>query len=222
MIIQITYTFLLLLGLSGILYLTEYLHSFLLIDREYTRKIAHVLASLSSFIFLLKGISPGSVIFIALFFSFLLFLGKRKGYFTSIDTIRGETIGSIVLPISILLIYMVFNHYQKTIYFILPLLILAFSDPIAWLTGTLYKHRTKQIILFSYVIRKTYIGSAAFFISAYFISLATLWAFNYPFIAIVYLPLLIAVADTLIELLSPYGTDNLSVPIVTLVMLMLG
>lgn len=219
MILQIIYTIILITALSTIIFLVEYLHTHFLIDHEYTRKIAHVLATLSSLIFLIENISTLSVFFIAIFFSILLAIGKIKGYFTAIDYIGSKTIGSIVLPLSVFFIYYLSHYFHKPVLFILPLLILAISDPLAWFTGTYFKNRVKRILLFHHLTQKTFMGSAAFFISSFVITLITLLAFNYQFSIVILTALLISGVGTIVEFISPNGTDNLLVPLVTAVML---
>jgi len=70
-------------------------------------------------------------------------------------------------------------------------------------------------------LEKTVIGSAVFFILAFAITLITLVVFDYSFSTIIFLSLLISGVDTIVELLSPYGTDNLFVPLVTAGLLIL-
>jgi len=107
MIIQILYAVLLIIGFGGIIILVEILYRRFYVNQEYTRKLAHSLASFASLIFLLKIFSSWLVLFVALLFSFLLLTGRKNDYFKSIDSIDRKTIGSIILPISIFVIIVV-------------------------------------------------------------------------------------------------------------------
>ncbi len=221
MIDQILYTVLAIIGFGGILLLSEYLYNRFNIDQQYTRKIAHSLAAFASLLFLLKIFSPLIVLIIALFFSFLLFIGKKKDYFRSIDSIHEKTFGSIFLPISIFVVYYLASRFKNDLFFILPVLILAICDPLAWLAGTYFKGRTKRIVLLNRLLRKTFFGSVVFFISAFIVILVTLVVFGYSFFTIIFLSLFVSGVDTFVEMISPYGTDNLLVPLVTAGLLIL-
>lgn len=219
---QILYGFLLMLGFGGIIVFVEFLHHRFLIGQEYTRKIAHSLAAFGSLIFLLNIFSSWLILAVALFFSVLLAIGKKRDYFKSIDSIHDRSAGSIILPISLIAVWFIADYFNNSLLFVLPVLIVAICDPLAWLAGTYFKHRTKSIVIRGHLLSKTIFGSAVFFISAWIVCFLTLFYFGFTFTAVLFLSLLISAVDTLVELLSPNGLDNLSVPLVTLIILMIA
>jgi dolichol kinase len=218
---QILYGFLLILGFGGIIVFVEFLHHRFLIEREYTRKIAHSLAAFGSLIFLLNIFSSWLILAVALFFSVLLAIGKKKDYFKSIDSIHDRSAGSIILPISLISVYFIAEYFHNSLLFILPVLIVAICDPLAWLAGTYFKHRTKRIVIHGHLLSKTIIGSAVFFISAWIVCLITLAVFGHSFFIIIFFSLLVSGIDTVVEMISPFGTDNLFLTIVTAGLLIL-
>jgi dolichol kinase len=222
MIQQAGYAVLLLLGFSLIILMAELLHHYFFVDQEYTRKLVHSVTAFASLIFLLGIFSFWLILFLAFFFSTLLLIGKRKNYFRSIDSPHGKTIGSIVFPFSIALVYFLADHFNDPLLFILPVLILAICDPLAWLAGTYFKNRTKRIVLFDYLLEKTFMGSAIFFLSAFFVSVVTLMLSGLGFTSVLFLSLIISMMDTLTELISPKGTDNFTVPLITSVILIIA
>ena len=218
---QVLFGIVLILGFGGIILLVEFLHHQFLINQEYTRKIAHSLAAFGSLIFLLNIFSSWLIVIVALFFSVLLAIGKKKDYFKSIDSVHNQSAGSTILPIALIAVYFIANYFHNSLLFILPVLIVAICDPLAWLAGTYFKHRTKRIVINGHLLSKTIIGSAVFFISAWIVCLITLVVFGYSFLTVIFLSFLVSGIDTAVEMLSPYGTDNLIVPLVTAGLLIL-
>jgi phytol kinase len=221
MIDQIIITILFFTGFCFIIYAAEYLHKHYAIIPEYTRKMAHSLATLSSLIFLFTIKSHWYILILGLFFFLLLLVAKRKMLFNSIDAVNRKTGGSYLLPVSVYIVFYISNTSGNNLLFILPILLLGISDPLAGFVGTYFRNRIKKITLFNFQLDKTIIGSSAFFISALIISMITLYLFDYEFQQILILSILITGVTTITELLSPYGTDNLTVPLITVFLLSL-
>jgi len=221
MIDQIIITILFFVGFCCIIYGAEYLHRHYTIYPEYTRKMAHSLATLSSLIFIITIKSHWYILMLGIFFFLLLLVAKRKRLFKSIDAVDRKTEGSYLLPISIYLVFYISRSYDNNLIFILPILLLGISDPLAGLIGTYYRNRIKKITLFNYHLDKTILGSSVFFISTLIISLLTLYFYDYELSKLLFPSILIALVTTITELLSPYGTDNLTVPLITVLLLSL-
>jgi|GEM_PF-1398424 dolichol kinase len=83
--------------------------------------------------------------------------------------------------------------------FRISLLVLGFADSMACIVGTQIK--SKKIIL-----NKTIAGSLSFFVISFFII--------YGFTKLPILSLYVSVVATMTEMISPYGSDNLFLPIV--------
>lgn len=218
MITQIIYTILFLVGFYAIIQVCELLYHKFNVSVEITRKTAHILGSISSLSFLVFFKSHWYVLVIASTFFLILWISKQKGMFRSIDLIERKSIGSYILPISIYLNFLIFEFYDDNLYFILPVLILAISDPLAGLVGTRYK-KAKRIKIQSVKFQKTYVGSLAFFIATYVLTVSTFYFYNISSQNILILGFYFAIALTFMELISNRGFDNLSVPLLTAVLI---
>jgi phytol kinase len=219
MIDQIIIAILFFAGFWCIIYAAEYLHRHYAINPEYTRKMAHSLATLASLIFIFTIKSHWYILILGLFFFLLLLVAKRMKLFNSIDAVNRKTGGSYLLPVSVYLVFYIASTYGNNLLFFLPILLLGISDPLAGFVGTYYRNSIKKITLFNYQLDKTILGSSVFFASTLIITLVTLYLFDYELPKLLFLSILIAAATTVTELLSPYGTDNLTVPLMTVFLL---
>lgn len=206
--IQLIYTLIYLVGFFCIIQLTELIYHKFHINAEITRKIAHVLGSLSSLSFLLLFNSHWYVLIIGVAFFLLLFISKLKGIYSSIDSIERKSIGSYLLAVSIYNIFLISELAEDKLYFVLPLLILGISDPMAGLVGTSFK-KARQIKILSMIFQKTYIGSITFFISTFVLT----FIFDFKDENILFVGFYFAFPLTLIEIISNRGLDNLTVPL---------
>ncbi len=196
----------------SILLLIEYVYRKWQLAPEISRKLGHVIAILLS-IPMIYWIEDHRVVFgLGLGFCVLLFLGKKYDWLKSIDSVDRKTAGSYILPISIYIMFYISSKNHSKLLYVLPLLILAISDPLAALVGTRLHKQTNEIKVFGLSLKKTYLGSVAFFMSSLLISLAVLYLY-YPPEKILWVSLLIAIMGTLIELFSSRGFDNLTIPL---------
>jgi len=219
MIDQIIITILFFAGFWCIIYAAEYLHRHYAINPEYTRKMAHSLSTLASLIFIFTIKSHWYILILGVFFFLLLLAAKRKNIFKSIDAVNRNTAGSYLLPLSVYAVFYISRTSGNNLIFILPILLLGISDPLAGFIGIYFKKHTKKINLFNYQLDKTILGSSVFFISTLVISLITFYLFDYELSKLLFLSIFIAMATTVTELLSPFGTDNLTVPLMTVFLL---
>ncbi len=212
--LQLIVTALLFFGFIFIMIFTEYVQKRYKVNSEHTRKFAHITASLSSLIFIFTVESHWYVLFVGGTLGLVLFIGKQKGYIKSITSVDRKTGGSYILPFSIYLIFLISDIFDNDLLFILPILILGISDPLAGIFGRKYKNKTKEISVLPYNFNKTFLGSSIFFISAFLISLLSLYFFDYSISNIILLSILIAISTTIVEIVSSKGIDNISVPLV--------
>jgi dolichol kinase len=222
MIGQILITFLLLLGFIGILVASEYLHKRYGFPSEVTRKGAHVTATLASFILLYTIESHWYILILGIFFFFLLFIGRKKGLFNSIDAVNRKTGGSYLLPVAIYTSFLVAELSGQTIYFSLPMLLVAICDSLAGYLGICFGKKTAKIPFFNVEPGKTYLGSGAFLLSALVISFAVLFYYQYSGSKLVIWAVIIALATTVTEMVSSRGSDNLTVPWMAMLLIWLS
>lgn len=203
-----------------ILLMTEYLYQRYKISSEYTRKTGHILASLSSILFVLVFDSISHVIAIGFIAFLILYISKRKKVFKSINGIDRKSAGSYLLPISITLVFIVSHQLSEPILFVLPILTLGISDPLAAIIGVQFAHKSKNIIVLSYDTNKTQIGTLTFLISSFLISYACLYYYDYSIFDIILISFTLAIFNTFTELISPRGIDNITIPIMSLLVLL--
>lgn len=218
---QILNLILLTIGFLTIIYSGEILHRKMNVNPEYTRKITHVLSSLSCLLFLFAFDSHWFVMIITSLFTLFLFISRKIKSLKSLDGVKRETCGSYVLPISVYITFYAYSYFKNPIFFILPMLILGISDPVAGLFGMWYKDKTSKIKLFNFTLEKTIYGSVAFFFTTFIISYSVLYFLNFSHIQLLLMSIVIAFTNTVAELLSSKGFDNLSIPLNTMLMLMI-
>jgi phytol kinase len=219
---QIALTFIYLIALVFLLVFTELIYKRLSLKGEVTRKIAHFTGTLSTITFPYIYSSHWYVFILAVFFFVLLFVSKRGTSLRSIHDITRKSFGSYLLPVSIYLTFLVSYKAGNKFYFILPILILAISDPAAGLLGLNIKQYNHKIKIFGNQLQKTTLGSASFLISSFFISIIAIYFHRMSLdLTTFWLALTIAVTGTIVELFSWRGTDNLFVPLSVLIILII-
>ena len=210
--IQLLYCFLFFLCFALILVVCEFLYK-KGVQVEYTRKIAH---SMSALLCLSVPVYFSSHWYALLFVVgsfFILYIGKRKQFLHSIHSVERKTYGAFLLPVSIGISYYVSVFQQDNLFFILPIFILAISDPLACYFGTTYKSK----VLIS---NKTAIGTLAFFLSTLIIG-TTILLYKTTEFKSLGIALCISVIVSGIELISPNGSDNLTIPLSVILSLIL-
>lgn len=219
---QIIYMAAFLAGIFFLLYFNDQLHKRFGIASEYTRKLAHFSATASTLSFPFLFTSHWYVLGLAIVFFLILLLSMNTRYLKSIHEIDRYSAGSFLLPPAIYLPFLISVKTGDPFMFILPVLILAVSDPLAGLAGYIFREGNPQIVLFSWKLRKTVYGSSAFFISSFVLSLIALGIDAHQIGAdTIIAALFIAAASTTTELLSPGGSDNLTVPLIVILVLSL-
>lgn len=217
---QIALTFIYLIAIILLLVFTELIYRRLGLKGEITRKIAHFTATLSTITFPYLYSSHWYVLVLALFFFVILFVSRHGTRLKSIHDITRKSMGSYLLPIAIYFTFYYALKLENRFYYILPILILAISDPAAGIMGINMKIYNHRIRIFGHKLHKTTLGSSAFFISSFIISIIALYFNRMVFDAKTFwLALAIAMVGTVVEMFSWRGSDNLFVPMSVLLML---
>jgi dolichol kinase len=182
------------------------------VSSEYTRKLAHFVSALSVLLFPYVFKDEGYVLAICATFFVILFIANMRHLLLSIDGVGRRTGGSYLLALSVGICYHLSVLLENNMLFTLPILILAICDPLAGITGKLF--RSKHLLN-----EKTFAGSLTFLFSSLCISLFYLWNVHHESVYV--LSLMIALIASITELLSPRGTDNLTIPLVIVAVLIL-
>ncbi len=181
---------------------------------EATRKVVHIVVG--SFIAFWPFFMPmRSVQLLSLALFIVVALSKFTNFFQSIHTVTRFTLGELFFPIGIGLTALLAD--SKWI-FLAAVLHTSLADGVAGLVGVYLDKNKGRYKIFGQ--SKTMAGSVAFMISSVliigciiFYSSAGFGGLDWP--VIIWLPIL----ATLIESLSPFGTDNLFVPLIVVAVL---
>ncbi len=207
------------LGL-GLFAMAEWLYHVKKIHVEITRKIVHMGSGLLVLLFPIFFSIQWYVLLICGSFQLILVLSMNYGYLKSINAVKRKTYGSIVYPMVVYLVYLAWYYsgsrqhgaIQSYVYFYLPILIMAFCDPIAALAGRHY-----PLLKFK-SLNKSLGGTLAFWALAFLLSCAfLLYSQLFSSKDITWVAIFIATVASLTELFSRKGLDNLFIPIVVLI-----
>ena len=180
---------------------------------EYTRKIAHSLSTLlclsvpfcfSSYWYALLFV-VGAVLILA--------IGRKKQRLKSIHAVGRKTYGAYLLPVSIGITYYLSLLLHNNLFFVLPVVILAISDSLACCFGQICKSKVLKS-------GKTLIGTLAFFLSTLVICTVILFHQSIG-IKMAAIAFGISLIVTVVELMSPNGSDNLTIPLSAIAALVL-
>lgn len=171
------------------------------IPRIHTRKIVHTGSAL---LIVLVALLFDWRLFILLgpLFFIVLILARRFHPLESLRDRSNESFGEILFPLGVTVAALL---CPTQITFVVTVLILGISDTAAFYIGRAIK--SPRLLH-----KKSVAGSLAFFITAFIIALLST---NFP------LAVSVAIVTTLVELASPKGTDNLSIPSVAALLFML-
>jgi dolichol kinase len=211
---QIVLTLLFLAGFSLLLLFNELVYKRLGLQGEITRKFAHFTATLSTITFPYLFDDHWYVLVLAIVFFILLFVSRNYTYLKSIHDIKRISVGSYMLPVAIYITFLISFKTGERFLFILPMLVLAICDPIAGILGITIQQYNHRIRIFHLQLQKTWLGSLSFLVSCFMISVIALY-FHYMVFDVktFWLALVIAVTGTIAEMLSWKGTDNLTIPL---------
>lgn len=203
------------LSIYGVVFLTlfgiaEYLFHRLQVKAELTRKLVHFGAGVLSlsFPFLFEVTWP-VILLCGCFFGILL-LSKKFGLLASINGVQRKTNGAVLFPLVVSGCFLVQDFTGNLMTYLLPILILSVSDPVAALVG-------KRFPIGQYTIAghiKTFSGSLAFLLTAVLITIFLMSSFltALSFVSIQNC-LLISVTAMIAEAISKNGFDNLTIPV---------
>ncbi len=186
-------------------------------DVELSRKFVHIFSSLFALSFPFIISNHLTLLFLSIFFSIFIFIFKfyknKDSLLKSVVDIDRKTIGEILFPMSI---YLVFIFSKEYYFYLISLLVLALSDALAAIIGKKYG-KIKIPIEQDF---KTLEGSLTFFIITFLAVKIPLILFsNFHLLNIILISFIIAILITMLELISIYGTDNIFIPLGVLFLL---
>lgn len=181
-----------------------------LLSDEGARKFVHIGASNWYLIAMLVFPIETNIWFVIaapVSFIVLNYISYKKHIFKPIERKGNGNLGTVYFPIALLfLISISYYVLEKPFVGLLGMLVLGYGDGFAAIFGT--KIKSKKLIF-----GKTVAGTLAMFTFSFLVALAIglIYLPNYAFL----MALSVAVVATLVEIFTPYGLDNLTVPIVS-------
>ncbi len=216
----IVLTFVYLIGIVLLLAFNELNYRRLNIKGEITRKFAHFTATLAAVPFPYIFPSHWYVLVLALLFFAGLYITQNSKQLRSIHDIERKSIGSYLLPISIYATFLISGLLNNYFLYILPMLILAICDPMAAILGINIKKNNGRIKIFGHKLNKTWLGTTAFFVTSFVISLIALYFHLEVFVLKTFwIASAVAITTSMAELFSWRGSDNLTIPLTALLVL---
>ncbi|MEZ5102966.1 MAG: phosphatidate cytidylyltransferase [Draconibacterium sp.] len=213
-------SFVYLVGIGILLIFNELVYRRLNPTGEITRKFAHFTSVLATVPFPYIFPSHWYILVLALLFAAVLFITRNGKQLKSIHGVERKSVGSYLLPLSIYITFLISNLTENKFIYILPMLILAISDPMAAILGINIKNYNGRIKIFGRKLNKTWLGSGAFLASSFVISIIALYFHRGVFdLETFWLAMLLSIVTTLSELISWRGFDNLSIPLSAVVVL---
>ncbi|MCX6303251.1 MAG: phosphatidate cytidylyltransferase [Bacteroidia bacterium] len=180
---------------------------------EFSRAFSHMIAGIASLFMIKLFTSPWYIVSICIHSAIFMYISKRISMFHSHHGVERTTNGSPLFFMGILAAFLISEMQKNTSLFYLPVTILSISDPAASLAGLKSKSGLWSELFSGFKSSKTYLGSLVFFISAFIILIAGMALF-YEFTSLKLIPLaIISGIITITELISPGGSDNLTIPL---------
>ncbi|MBS4539601.1 DUF92 domain-containing protein [Clostridium sp. D2Q-11] len=193
-----------------ILILGEILNRFTNADEEFNRKFVHIGVSNWWIVAMFLIDNMYYAMIPPIIFIILNYLSYKKGVFSSMEREDKDSLGTVYYPISLLILVLLF--WERNIYIgAIGILIMGYGDGLAALIGVNYGlnqfHIGKN--------KKSIIGTLTMFAVSMMVSLIVL-SFSISFsINILMISIIIAFIATVLELVTPYGLDNITVPLIS-------
>jgi phosphatidate cytidylyltransferase len=201
-----------------ILLLGEIVHYFFRVKSEWTRMASHFLAGIFCLTFLNHFSSVWYVVAICIQSALFLSATDIMGFLESHHKVNRKTLGSPLFFAGILISYLAYHFSGERALFYFPVLILTIGDPLAALSGMNFGIRKWKNLISREKVSKTRVGSLAFFAIAFVVLFAGFPVFFQDSVLHrIIFSLTISLMATITEAASSNGFDNITVPSVILV-----
>ena len=182
---------------------------------NFNRKSIHILVGcFASFSPLFFSSNLPSIV-LALIFILIDMVNIKYKLLKSMESINKLSLGTIFFPVSYLIFSLFFWNYTE--FFILSFLILSIADPLASIIGeNLKKPKMYQV----WIDKKSIEGTITFFATSFLILyFGSSFLFPYSLAYIFCFSFFIASFATIAELISARGSDNLSIPVISILLM---
>lgn len=185
-------------------------------EKEMARKFIHIMLGNWWFIAMYFFTNVWFAIFVPITFIIINYVSYKQDLIKVMEREQQDGLGTVYYAITLLiLVIMSFGIYQKPQFGLIPNLIMAYGDGFAAVVGKLVKSKIYQIG----ETKKSIAGSfTMFMISFIFIIGYLIFKQIFIFWQIILIGFIMAIVVTIIEAISVKGIDNISVPVIVLLM----
>ena len=185
-------------------------------EKEMARKFIHIMLGNWWFIAMYFFTNVWFAIFVPTTFVIINYVSYKQDLIKVMEREQQDGLGTVYYAITLLiLVIMSFGIYQKPQFGLIPNLIMAYGDGFAAVVGKLVKSKIYQIG----ETKKSIAGSfTMFMISFIFIIGYLIFKQIFIFWQIILIGFIMAIVVTIIEAISVKGIDNISVPVIVLLM----
>jgi phytol kinase len=186
-------------------------------SKDMTRKFVHVFMGL-----VIIAIPLFDYLWIALIppvlFTIINWIDYKFGLLSQIQGEDKGNVGTVLYPISFIILIWIFYGTHFWGLAVLGILTMALGDAGASLIGREFGSKNTYLV---HGEPRSYAGSIAMFVITFFVALIIFWSFGGPMglpmklFTLVSVSFIIAGIATFIEALSIWGTDNITVPVLT-------
>ena len=192
------------------------------VGKEASRKFIHIMLGNWWLIAMYFFNNVWFAAFVPLTFVIINYISYKKDIIKVMEREENKKdgLGTVYYACSLLILVIItFGVLNKPILGLVPIFVMAFGDGLAAIFGKLIKSKKYKVVLEGgNVLEKSIAGSLTMFIVSFIIISIYLIYINNPFW---YLKaIIISLIITVLEAISIKGTDNITVPIATLIMLM--
>lgn len=187
------------------------------IGKEASRKFIHIMLGNWWFIAMAFFTNMWFAIFVPITFVIINYISYKKNLINVMEREEQDGLGTVYYAAALLILSIIsFGIYKQPNLGLIPSLVMAYGDGFAAVCGKIIKSKEYNV----FGTKKTIAGSLTMFIisvvliTIYFMALGK--SLEYIIISIV-----MAVIVTIIEAISVKGLDNISVPIIMLLMLII-
>lgn len=201
----------------GIIGLAELLRHRLGYDSGFTRKVVHIGVGMMSWGLHFLFDTPWYFIITAMIFTVITYLDWRYHFFMAMASSDPANLGTVYFPIAAATVAYLF--WREPPLMVAALMPLTWGDGLAPVIGKLYGRRHYKV----HTSTRTLEGSLGFFVAGFLFTWLALWGVGgEPVIspvAALWPALIITLVTTLIEAVSIWGLDNLTITAAAIVIL---
>lgn len=203
--------FLLLTGIA------HWLHSKHKFPVDASRKFLHITGGLLSLSMPLLLPSHWWALALCSLAFLVLLITSLMNYLEGIHGTERKSVGSVIFPIPVYICFFFAEKWSNSLLFYLPILLLALADPMAEWGGKKWGHLGRSF--FNH--QKTLAGTLCFAFTAVVINIGICIAYNKTATQIIAICVAVTFISSVAELVTLKGWDNLSIPLTSLITLLL-